>query len=169
MRILAVVATFILLLVCTRLFSQRNQWGGNGYETFTEKAHVGIVAGYSGFKQNTVELGIGFQPWEVQSFFVGYPFAGFLLLHEFDPNQKFYGNSVNFWYLSGFFACGLGANRYSDYQNQTLGIKPMVGFSCLRVGVMYAYNIYLNKNKIPELYPHSLTVKYYLPVWRKKE
>ena len=135
----------------------------------TENANVGIVVGYTGLKQNMIEFGIGFQPWEVQGFFVSYPFAGFLATYEFSPTQRLYGTNINAWYLGGPFSFGLNLNRYSDYKKQTFGIKPMLGISFLRIGVMYGYNFFLNPNSIDGLAHNSITVKYYLPVWKKKE
>ncbi len=131
-------------------------------------ANIGIVAGYSGTKQNMLEVGIGFQPWQVEGLFVNYPFAGFLALYEFDPNSKIYGTSFNAWYLSGLFACGLNANRYSDYKTDTYGIKPMIGISSFRIGLMYGYNIYLNDNSIQNLQKESITIRYYYPFWKRK-
>ncbi|MCC6371520.1 MAG: hypothetical protein IT236_10995, partial [Bacteroidia bacterium] len=124
--------------------------------------------GYSGIKPNLIELGVGYQPWEVEGHFVRYPFAGFLALYEFDPTKKLYGTSINAWYLSGPLSGGLGVNRYSDYTHSTYGIKPMIGISIARFGIMYGYNIFLSGNDISYLNHHSFTVKYYYPLWRKK-
>jgi hypothetical protein len=98
---------------------------------------------------------------------VRYPFAGFLLLYEISPERKLYGTSFNLWYLSGLFSCGLNVNRYSDYEDETYGIKPMVGISAYRIGLMYGYNFYLT-DPVPGLSHNSLTIKYYLPLVRKK-
>lgn len=135
----------------------------------TEKANFGVVAGYSGFKNSFIEIGIGYQPWEVKGNFVFYPFAGFLALYEFDPTRKLYGTSLNAWYLAGLFSGGLNVNRYSDYSNDTYGIKPMVGISVFRIGIMYGYNLFLNTNSISNLDHHCFTIKYYYPIWKKKE
>jgi hypothetical protein len=137
-------------------------------DNYTVNANIGLVAGYSGTKQNMLEVGIGFQPWQVEGVFVKYPFAGFLALYEFDPNSRIYGTSFNAWYLSGLFACGLNANRYSDYKTDTYGIKPMIGISSFRIGLMYGYNIYLNDNSIQNLQKESITIRYYYPFWKKK-
>jgi hypothetical protein len=158
-----ILLTCFIILFSVEAKAQR-YFGGYGNET----ASVGLVAGYSGFRNNFIELGIGFQPWDVEGEWVGYPFAGFLLLHEIEATRKLYGNSCNFWYLSGPFACGLGVNRYSDHKSQTFGIKPMIGVSIYRIGIMFGYNFFLNKNEIPNLGHASMTVKYYLPVWNAK-
>jgi hypothetical protein len=137
--------------------------------TTTEKPNFGVVVGYSGFKNNFIELGIGYQPWEVQGNYVYYPFAGFLALYELEPTRKLYGTSLNAWYLAGFFSCGLNINRYSDYKNDTYGLKPMIGMSFARIGIMYGYNIFLNANEISNLNTHSITIKYYYPLWKKSK
>lgn len=168
---------YILLLVLgffiqINTSAQKNELGlskTNGEYGVTEQANFGFVAGYSGTKTNLIEMGVGYQPWEVEGNFVYYPFAGFLALYEFDPNRKLYGTSLNAWYLSGPLSGGLSINRYSDYTNATYGIKPMIGISILRIGIMYGYNIFLNGNKIANLNQHSFTIKYYYPIWHKKE
>lgn len=134
----------------------------------TEKASFGIVAGYSGSKNNFIEFGVGYQPWEVEGNFVYYPFAGFLALYEFDPTRKLYGTSLNAWYLSGPLSFGLNVNHYSDYSNNTYGIKPMVGISIFRIGIMYGYNFFLNTNSIRDFDHQTFTIKYYYPLWKKK-
>ncbi len=137
-------------------------------ETVTEEPSLGLVAGYTGSGYNILEVGIGYQPWQVEGLFVEYPFAGFLALYEFDPSRKFYGTSLNAWYLSGLIAFGLNVNRYSDYKNETYGIKPMIGISSYRVGLMWGYNFFLNGNDIENLSNQSITIKYYHPLWKRK-
>lgn len=134
----------------------------------TERPSVGIVAGVSGFHNSFLEIGVGYQPWEVKGLYVYYPFAGFLATYEFDPTRKLYGTNLNAWYLAGLFSCGLNVNRYSDFKHETYGLKPMIGISCLRIGIMYGYNFFLNKNGILDLAHNSFTLKYYLPLWKKK-
>jgi hypothetical protein len=138
------------------------------HDVTTERPSVGIVGGLSGFKSNFIEIGVGYQPWEVKGNYVYFPFAGFIAMYEVEPMRKVYGTSLNAWYLAGFFSCGLSANRYSDHTNDTYGIKPMVGISFLRIGVMYGYNFFLNKNSITDLRHNTFTIKYYLPLWKKK-
>src|ERR1051326_8839321 len=133
-----------------------------------EPPGLGVVAGFSGFHPDMLDVGIGYQPWEVEGAFVQYPFAGFLALAEYSPGSKLFGTSLNAWYLSGLFACGLGVNRYIEDGNETYGMKPMIGISMYRIGIMYGYNFYSKNNLIPDLHHDSFTIKYYLPLWRKK-
>ena len=158
------ISFFIIIFLGLRLiaFSQDDNY------TTTERPGVGVVAGLSGFNQNMIEVGIGYQPWEVEGFYVSYPFAGFLALAEFSPDQKLYGVSLNAWYLAGFFSCGLGFNRYAWESEETYGVKPMIGISVRRIGIMYAYNFFVTDNSITALRHNSFTVKYYLPLWKKK-
>lgn len=132
------------------------------------KPNVGVVGGFSGFRNNFIEVGIGYQPWEVVGHSIYYPFAGFLFLMEWDPSRKLYGNSVNAWYLGGPFSCGLSINRYSDNVHETYGIKPMIGISKFRIGLMYGYNFFVSPNSIDNLAHHSLTIKYYFPLWKQQ-
>jgi hypothetical protein len=135
---------------------------------YEQKPSIGVVAGYTGFNNTFLEIGAGYQPWETASDFIKYSFAGFLALYEFDPSRKLYGISINAWYLGGPFSCGLGINRYAERTSDTYGIKPMIGISFLRIGVMYGYNFFLTPNSISNLYHNSITFKYYFPVWKKK-
>ena len=160
---------FIFLLavfgcICNKSFGQY----GVGELDKLEKPNIGIVGGFSGFRNNFIELGIGFQPWEVVGHSIYYPFAGFLILGEWDLVRKLYGNSINAWYLGGPFSCGLSINRYSDFVHETYGVKPMIGISWRRIGIMYGYNIFITPNSIPDLGHHSLTIKYYYPLWKKE-
>ena len=93
-----------LLLIFSKVNAQ--EYGKNVPPSF------GVVAGYSGFQNNFIELGVGYQPWEVEGTFVYYPFAGFMALVEVDPYRRLYGNNLNAWYLSGPISLGLNANRY---------------------------------------------------------
>ncbi|MFI5203217.1 MAG: hypothetical protein ACHQF2_01885 [Flavobacteriales bacterium] len=132
-------------------------------------ANIGLAVGYSGFNRNMLEVGVGFQPWDVEGTFVAFPFAGFLAMYEFEPHGRLYGTSFNAWYLSGPFSCGLNVNRYSDYENHTFGIKPMVGISIARLGIMFGYNFFLNENRILDFYHPSFIVRFYVPVWKRKD
>lgn len=159
---------FFLLKNVSAQFLVRTQRSGNEYGA-SEKENFGLVAGYTSSQQNNMlEIGVGYQPWEVEGFFVWYPYAGFLALYEFNPNGKLYGTSLNAWYLSGPLSCGLNINRYSDYKNETYGIKPMIGISSFRIGIMYGYNFFINSNSIENLQNESITIKYYLPLWKRK-
>lgn len=160
---LAVISVFIFNLFSFETKAQSNEYG------IRLNANVGVAVGYSYMARNMLEVGVGFQPWDVEGTFVSYPFAGFLAMYEFDPAGGFYGTSFNAWYLGGPFSCGLGFNRYSDYENTTFGIKPMIGISIARFGIMYGYNFFLNKNRIPDFYHPSFTIKYYLPLWKRKD
>jgi hypothetical protein len=162
--VLFIVVAFAFGISIKGLSQHRNDYN----DVTTEQPGVGIVGGLSGFKNNFIEIGIGYQPWEVKGHYVFYPFAGFLAMYEFDPTRKLYGTSLNAWYLAGFFSCGLGVNRYSDYKHETYGVKPMIGISCFRVGIMYGYNFFLNKNSITNLAHNTFTIKYNLPIWKKK-
>jgi hypothetical protein len=156
----------ILLLIVLLFFSSYSEVKAQDEEL---NANIGLAFGYSGFNRHMLEVGIAFQPWDVEGAYVSYPFAGFLALYEFQLGGKLYGTSFNAWYLSGPFSCGLGVNRYSDYETQTFGIKPMIGISIMRVGIMYGYNFFLNKNAIPDFYHPSFTIKYVLPLWQRKD
>jgi hypothetical protein len=159
---------YLALIFIAAFFSKvkaQSSWGNSTHLN----ANIGIVAGYSGFGPHMLEAGIGFQPWDVRAEYVGYPFDGFLALYEFSPTRNLYGTSLNFWYLSGPVSCGLGVNRYSDYTNETYGIKPMIGVSIFRIGIMYGFNFFLNKNEITNFSHSSLTIKYYLPIWERKD
>ena len=163
MKLKIFLIAFFIFCFFSNVFSQVN----NEYGT-TEPPNIGVVVGYSGLKPNMIELGVGYQPWEVEGGFVWYPFAGFLALAEFSPDTKLFGTSLNAWYLSGPFACGLGINRYVISDDETYGIKPMIGISFRRIGIMYGYNFYSKNNTITDLHHDSFTIKYYLPLWRKK-
>ena len=132
-------------------------------------ANIALAAGYSGFYNNTFQIGIGFQPWDVKGDYVAFPLFGFTALYEHVIDRKLTGFSFNSLYLSGPFACGLGVNRFSESGATTYGMKPMIGVSIVRIGIMFGYNIFLNANEIPRFYHPSFNINYYFPLWKRKD
>ncbi|HLP11060.1 MAG TPA: hypothetical protein VK177_03950 [Flavobacteriales bacterium] len=132
-------------------------------------ANIAIAANYSGFYNNTFSFGIGFQPWDVRGDYVSYPLFGFTATYDYVINRSLYGLSFNGYYLSGPIAFGLGANRFTELENITYGIKPMIGISIARIHIMFGYNFFLNKNQIDRYYHPSFNIGYYLPVFQRKD
>ena len=145
--------------------TQSNFWSGNGHLN----ANIGLATGYSGISLNVFQFGLGFQPWDIKAEFVGFPLFGFTALYEFSPERNLQGASFNTLYLSGPFACGLGFNRYTANNNITYGIKPMIGISIFRIGIMFGYNFFLTKNEIDDFYHPSFNINYYFPLWKRKD
>lgn len=145
--------------------TQSNSWGGYG----NLNANIGLAVGYSGVNPNVFQIGLGFQPWDIKAEYVGFPLFGFTALYEFSPESELQGASFNTLYLSGPFACGLGFNGYMYNRNTTYGIKPMIGISIFRIGIMYGFNFFLNKNEIMGLDHSSINVNYYLPILKRKD
>jgi hypothetical protein len=132
-------------------------------------ANIALTANYSGFYNNTFSVGIGFQPWDVKADYVMWPLFGFTATYDYVVDRSLYGTSFSTYYLSGPFACGLGLNRFAEFQNSTYGIKPMIGFSIVRFHFMFGYNFFLNENKIDKFYHPSFNIGYYLPVFKRKD
>jgi hypothetical protein len=132
-----------------------------------QKPSIGIVAGYSGFRNDFLQMGVGWQPWELELLndLPLFPFFGFMGLYEVDLWRKIKGFSLNASYYSGLFACGLDLYRYSDNTHFTYGFRPLIGMSMLRMGILYGYNVFLNENSIEGLNRNTLTFRYYLPLW----
>jgi hypothetical protein len=157
------------LFVFSLIFLMAAQFPGLGQKFIedAQKPSIGIVAGYSGFRNDFLQFGIGWQPWELDLIndLPLFPFFGFMGLYEVDPWRKIQGVSLNASYYSGLFACGLDVNRYTNQTHVTFGLRPLIGMSMLRMGILYGYNIFLNENSIEGLNRNSLTFRYYLPLW----
>lgn len=126
---------------------------------------VGIVTGLEGFKNYGYELGIAMNLGYLEEGTYG-GLVGAILSFKNRFDKSYYSICAEL----GIYApisLGLGYSYNSNGFDHTNSFRLFTGITIFHLQMLYGYNFYSNSmNQIPELFHHSFTLRYVLPVLR---
>ena len=86
---------------------------------------------------------------------------------DYIPKSKIYGIHAGIMF-SSIMAFGFNFNYYNKIDKNQFAFCPVIGLSYANIDLLYGYNIYFSKTRIAEINRHSLTIRFYIPIFTDK-
>ncbi|MBI3136764.1 MAG: hypothetical protein HYZ14_18970 [Bacteroidetes bacterium] len=126
---------------------------------------IGIVGGLEGFQRGGYELGLAINVAHLYGDVCG-GMSGLILTYKRRFDKSYYSLNAEIGVYAPFCA-GIGYSFNSNGTFKTHSWKLTTGITLFHLQMLYSYNFYKNsKNEIPELFHHTFTLRYALPVLR---
>ena len=136
-----------------------------------KKNSIALLLGYNFMTEKNLEIGISHYTLDRRNYIHPISKTYFLSAEINTSDKLILGPKIGVIYAGGVAGTALGMSLiyYTDSQNETLRLRPEIGFGIGLFTCTYGYNIPLINSNFENINTHNISLKLNLPIWKIRD